>query len=379
MLLLNYEAVSQGCGIKAFKRVSAYVSKIVPVIMSGGAGSRLWPLSRRAYPKQLLPLIGDETMVQQTAARLSGDEFAAPVFICNADHAGPIADQMKAMGSQLGAIITEPVGRNTAPVAVVAALHAQAMEGDNLVLLAPADHYVTNAKGFRETITRALPAARNGKLVTFGIAPDGPETGYGYIEQGDTLYDGVYKVAAFAEKPDLDTAQGYIDNGNYSWNAGIFLFSPAAFLSEIATFAPEILAAATRAYNASKRKKDRIDLEAVSFADCPPESIDYAVMEKTKIAAVVPCDIGWNDIGSYAALHDVRKDDAGLSIPTGTFNIGAQNCLVETDGPRVALVGVENISVIVNDGVVMVVALNKAQDVKKVVDQIKLDKDTHLL
>ena len=248
-----------------------------------------------------------------------------------------------------------------------------------MVLLAPADHYVTNAKGFRETVARALPAARGGKLVTFGITPDGPETGYGYIEQGDVLYEGVYKVAAFAEKPNLETAQNYIDSGNYSWNAGIFLFSPAAFLSEIAKFRPEILAAATRAYNGAKRKKDIIDLEAVSFADCPPESIDYAVMEKTQIAAIVPCDIGWNDIGSYAALHDVRKDSAGLSIPSDTINIDAQNCLVETDGPLVALVGVENIGVIVNNGVVMVVALDKAQEVKKVVDQIKTDKDTKLL
>lgn len=355
------------------------MSHIIPVIMSGGAGSRLWPLSRRAYPKQLLPLIGSQTMVQQTAERLSGDDYGDPVFICNADHAAPITKQMDDMGRDVEAIITEPVGRNTAPVAVIAALHAQAMGGDHLVLLAPADHYVTNPQGFRDTVAKATPAARSGKLVTFGITPDGPETGYGYIEQGAELYDGVYSVAAFREKPDAETAQSYIDSGNFAWNAGIFLFSPAAFLSEIAKFAPDIVAAATRAFNAAKRKKNRVDLDAVSFADCPPESIDYAVMEKTKIAAIVPCDIGWNDIGSYTALHDVRKNEDGLSVPADTFNVGATNCLVETDGPRVALVGVDNVGVIVNDGVVMVVALDKAQDVKKVVDHIKKDGETSLL
>lgn len=350
--------------------------KIIPVIMSGGAGSRLWPASKRAMPKQLLPLVGEDTMVQQTAQRLSnadsaGVDFSDPVFICNTDHAAPITAQMAAKARTIGAIITEPMGRNTAPVAVAAALYAQSQSPDALVLLAPADHFVTKPDAFHGAVAQALPAATSGKLVTFGITPSHAETGYGYIEKGSALYGDVHTVAAFREKPDAQTAQAYIDSGNFLWNAGIFLFSPRAFLSEIKKHSPDILAGAQRAFDAAAHDGVRIDLPHDEFAACPSESIDYAVMEKTGEAAVVPCDIGWNDIGSFAALHDVLKDDTGMAVPQTTLSVNAKHCLVHSDGPRVALVGVEGVGVIIKDGVVMVVALNAAQDVKKVVDHIK--------
>lgn len=352
---------------------------IIPVIMSGGAGSRLWPLSKQAMPKQLLPLVGTDTMVQQTAARVSGEGFAPPVFICNAAHAAPIAAQMASKAYPLGGIITEPVGRNTAPVAVVAALHAQATDTDALVLLLPADHHVTKPDAFRAAVALAEPAARAGRLVTFGITPDAPETGYGYIEQAAELFGGCFSVKAFREKPDAATAQGYIDSGRFVWNAGIFLFSPAAFLAEIAKFAPDILSAATSAYESVDRDGHVLNLDADLFAACPPESIDYAVMEKTTVAAVVPCDIGWNDIGSFAALHDVNKDADGMAIPEDCLHTASTNCLVQSDGPRVALVGVDNIGVIVKDGIVMVVSLDHAQSVKDIVTHIKTAGQTDIL
>lgn len=356
------------------------MTKIMPVIMSGGAGSRLWPASRKAMPKQLLPLIGDRTMVQQTAARFTGDDFTAPVFICNRDHAAPIAAQMGVINHPLGAIITEPMGRNTAPAAVVAALYAQSRDGVTpLVLLAPADHYVTKPDAFRAAIARATPAALAGKLVTFGITPDWAETGYGYIEKGSAIDDGAFDVARFAEKPDAATAAQYVDSGNFLWNAGLFLFSADAFLAQMARHSPDILAATKTAFNAITHDGSCHDLPADLFAHIRSDSIDYAVMEKTDRAAVVPCDIGWNDIGSFAALHDVLKDGSGMAVPDRTWVVDAKDCLVQTDGPRVALVGVDDVGVIVNDGVVMVVKLDAAQSVKSVVEQIKASDDTDLL
>jgi len=304
--------------------------KIVPVIMSGGAGSRLWPLSRKACPKQLLSLVGDETMLQQTVARFSGPLFSDPVFVCNTDHAEAISQQMKDITRQAEAIITEPVGRNTAPVAVIAALAAQTDSDESLVLLAPADHYVTKPEAFRQIIEKAKPAAMNGQIVTFGIQPSNPETGYGYIEYAPEMTDQVYAVKAFHEKPDLDTAKRYVEKGGFLWNAGLFLFQPKAFLAEMAKHAPEILAAATEAYEKASHVDGvtHLNAEAVSSQD---------------------------------------------------WVVGAKNCLIESDGPRVAVIGVENIAVIVNKGVVSVVALDKAQDVKQVVTDIKTHGETAFL
>ncbi|MGB0907621.1 MAG: mannose-1-phosphate guanylyltransferase/mannose-6-phosphate isomerase [Maricaulaceae bacterium] len=346
-------------------------SLILPVIMSGGAGSRLWPLSRIAMPKQLLPLVTDKTMVQETALRLSGSDFADPVFICNQTHAAPITQQMHEMKRDIGAIITEPAGRNTAPVAVIAALHAQSLGEDHLVLLAPADHHVTNPEAFREAVTAAIPAAMSGKLVTFGITPNYPETGYGYIQQGNSIGNDVYDVKAFREKPDAATAQAYVDSGEYAWNAGIFLYKPSGLLAEIETFEPDILRYASEALRLARREGLLVHLDKETFSNCPSQSIDYAIMEKTSHAAIVPCDIGWNDIGSFSALHELCKDGNDMATVEGVISVNSQNCLVKTNGPRVSLVGVEGLAVIVQDDEVLVCSLEAAQKVKTVVETLK--------
>mgnify|MGYP000005825719 CR=1 FL=1 len=347
---------------------------IMPVIMSGGAGSRLWPLSRQAVPKQLLPLVTDKTMVQETVLRFTNSGMTAatfddPVFICNARHADAIQEQMNALGQTCGGIIVEPMGRNTAPCAVVAAAHALSLGDDTLVLLVPADHHVRDPKAFRAAIDKAVPAARNGQLVTFGIAPDRPETGYGYIQRGEDTNSGVFSVRAFKEKPDAATAKDYIAAGDYAWNAGIFLFSPKAFLSEVEKFEPTIRRHAERAYKDGVWENGCLALDAEAFAECPGQSIDYAVMETTDKATVVPCDIGWSDIGSFASLHEVRGGENILSGDVLTDNVS--NCLIQTDGPLVSAVGVEGLSIIVHEGQILVAALDAAQDVKKIVETLK--------
>lgn len=347
--------------------------KIMPVIMSGGAGSRLWPLSRKAMPKQLLPLVTDETMVQETAVRFEGERYLDPVFICNALHAAPITAQMEEIGRDVDAIIVEPMGRNTAPCAVVAARHAQAKHGGVLVLLVPADHHVRKPEAFRAAVEAAIPAALSGHLVTFGIQPDGPETGYGYIQRSAEIHPGVYDVEAFKEKPDVATASAYLASGDYVWNAGIFLFSPEAFLAEVSAFTPAILSEATKAYEAASTDGNCVNLDADAFGACPGESIDYAVMEATQKAAVVPCDIGWSDIGSFASLQEVRADATGNALSGDVVTVNTSGSLVMTDGPLVSTVGVENVAVIVHDGQVLVLGLDAAQDVKKVVEGLKAD------
>ena len=341
--------------------------------MSGGAGSRLWPASRQAMPKQLLPLVTEQTMVQETAERLSGELFHAPVFICNAAHAEPIRAQMSEIDKPLGAIIVEPMGRNTAPCAVVAALHAKESDPDALILLAPADHHVTKPGAFRRAVAAAMPAAQKGSLVTFGIAPDGPETGYGYIQQGEALGPGAFEVEAFKEKPDRETAQNYLDQGGYFWNAGIFLFSPEALLSEMEKYHPEIVEQSTQAYKKATLQSGQIDLDAESFAACPSESIDYAVMEPTDKAAVVPANIGWNDIGSFTSLHALKKGENGNAVKGDVIAYETQNSLIETDGPLVTTVGMDGVAVIVKDGSILVAKLDAAQDVKKIVETLKAD------
>ena len=349
------------------------MGKIIPVIMSGGAGSRLWPASRQAMPKQLLPLVTEQTMVQETAERLSGDLFHPPVFICNAAHAAPIREQMSAIDKPLGAIIVEPMGRNTAPCAVVAALHAKESDPEALILLSPADHHVTKPEAFRRAVAAAIPAAQKGCLVTFGIAPDGPETGYGYIQQGESIAPGAFEVEAFKEKPDRETAQSYLDQGGYFWNAGIFLFSPEALLSEMEKFHPEIVEKSRQAYKEAKLQSGQVDLDATNFAACPSESIDYAVMEPTDKAAVVPADIGWNDIGSFTSLHALKKGENGNAVKGDVIAYNTQNSLIETDGPLVTTVGMDGVAVIVKDGSILVAKLDDAQDVKKIVETLKAD------
>jgi mannose-1-phosphate guanylyltransferase/mannose-1-phosphate guanylyltransferase/mannose-6-phosphate isomerase len=348
---------------------------ILPVILSGGAGSRLWPLSTRAAPKQLLPLLGTHTMIQDTAARFTGDNFLDPAFICSAAHADIIAAQVPGTG----ALLLEPVGRNTAPAAAAAALHGQAI-GAELVLLAPADHHVRNVPAFQNAARDAAPAALAGNIVTFGITPDRPETGYGYIHMGESVSGAVRRVQAFVEKPDHATAQTYLADGGYAWNAGLFLFRPDTMLAELKTHAPDILASVEAAYALAKVEGRKVALDVDSFAACRSDSIDYAVMEATTHAACLPVDIGWSDIGSFEALHgDLPKDAQGNAGPEDMSLIESTDCLVSSDGPKVSLVGVEGLGVIVKNGEVLVVKLSESQSVKSLVEHLKsTDQTTRL-
>ena len=348
--------------------------KIIPVIMSGGAGSRLWPLSRAAEPKQLLPLISEQTMIQETVARFEDPLFSEPVFICNQRHVDGIKSQMAQVQCDVDAIIIEPVGRNTAPCAVVAAAHAL-KRPDHLVMLVPADHQVKDPAAFVAAVKKAVKAAQQGYLVTFGITPDAPETGYGYIKQGETLDAGVFVVDSFQEKPDRATAQSYLDAGGYAWNAGIFLFSPDSFLAEAREYAAPIQARSQKAYECATHEGDVIKLDAKEFGACPAQSIDYAIMEHTKKAAIVPCDVGWNDIGSYASLlvarAEIGADAHGNSLRGDVMVENSENCLVQTDGLSVSLVGMSDVAVIIRNGELLVVSLDDAQSVKNIVTRLK--------
>ena len=348
------------------------MTRIYPVIMSGGAGSRLWPLSRNARPKQLLPLVTDKTMVQETVLRFSDNLFADPVFVCNEKHVEAISEQMDALGRAVDAIIVEPMGRNTAPCAIIAAAHVKTWDPDALVLLVPADHHVTKVDAFVDAVKRAVPAAEGGKLVTFGITPDKPETGYGYIERGGETHPGVFDVKAFKEKPTSETAAEYIASGDYSWNAGLFLFSPTTLLAEGHAYAAEITNQANRAYEAAAINGPVVTLDKAHFAACPSDSIDYAIMEPTQKAVVVPADIGWNDIGSYASLLTSKsRDENGNSILGDVLTADVTDALIHTDGPTVAVVGLSNVAVIVSDGKVLVADLSASQQVKDIVNQLK--------
>lgn len=345
--------------------------KILPVILSGGAGSRLWPLSRQARPKQFLPLVSEATLLQETVRRVSGGDFLPPVFMGGSAHAVLMAEQMAEINADIGALLIEPVGRNTAPCAAIAALHAQDMAENPLVLLLPADHHISDTKAFRTAITQASMAAHTGHLVTFGIAPDRPETGYGYIQRGNPIDDYVCTVVAFKEKPGLETAKTYIKSGEYMWNAGIFLYDPEVFLCEMGVHAPDILKAARASYDQADRVGKTCHLEPESFKACPSTSIDYAVMETTDKAAVMPVSMGWTDIGSFAALHELIKGEDGNALEGDVVTHGVQNCHIKTDGLIVAAVGVEGLTIIVEEGRVLVLSNDAAQDVKQIVEALK--------
>lgn len=349
---------------------------VTPVIMSGGAGTRLWPMSRQAHPKQLRALMGERTLLQETALRASGEtdevRFGDPVIICNAAHRAEIEDQMRGAGITPAAIVLEPVGRNTAPCAAAAA--ALAKEGDKagLMLLLPADHHIRDAEGFRRAIGRAAGAAQGGKLVTFGIRPDGPETGYGYIRRGSQNGD-VYDVEAFVEKPDRATAERYLEEGIYAWNAGIFLFRADRLEAEMRAHCPAILEAASNALAKAARSGGVIALDPGAFAACSSDSIDYAVMEKTGSAAMLPMDIGWSDIGSWAALWELaEKDEDGLAASAeNVITVDVKNSYIRSDGPLIAALGVEDLVVVAAEGAVLIARRDAVQDVKTIVAELK--------
>jgi mannose-1-phosphate guanylyltransferase/mannose-6-phosphate isomerase len=349
--------------------------KIYPVILSGGTGSRLWPLSRALYPKQLLALTSDKTMLQETILRLSGSpSFAPPVIIANEEHRFIIAEQMRAAGVTPEAIILEPIGRNTAPAVALACLHIEKTDPDALMLVMPSDHVIQDVEAFLAAVDTAAGAVRkNGLLATFGIEPQKAETGYGYIQKGEALpaLKGCFKVKRFVEKPDVATAEGYLAAGDYFWNSGLFLFSVAGFRQEMNHFAPDILGACEAAMTRQTADLSFIRPDSEAFKACPANSIDYAVMEHTKLAAVIPVSMGWSDVGSWTALWEIgRKDTNGNVISGDVININTKKSLLRSEGPAIAAVGLEDMIIVATKDAVLVADKKYAQDVKQVVDAL---------
>ena len=351
---------------------------LVPVILSGGSGTRLWPLSRELYPKQLLPLVGERTMLQDTALRLVGmADVAAPVVVCNEQQRFMVAEQLRQVAVHPQSIVLEPVGRNTAPAVAIAAMAAIAgQEGsdpsdDPLLLVLPADHVIRDVGAFQAAVIKALPAAREGRLVTFGIVPTHPETGYGYIRKGEGPGP-VVPVAEFVEKPDADRATQFLASRNYLWNSGMFLFSARRYLEELDKFAPRMREACGRAFTAAARDLDFTRLPTDLFSECPSDSIDYAVMEKTDAAAVIPLSAGWSDVGSWASLHDALPADERRNVHQGdVVSVDSENCLLFSSSRLVATVGLKDHVVVETKDAVMVAPRDRVQDVKLLVNRLK--------
>jgi mannose-1-phosphate guanylyltransferase len=342
--------------------------------MAGGSGSRLWPLSRQLNPKQFLKLCGESTLLQQTLWRLNGLETAPPSIICNEDHRFMVAEQLRQLSFKDAPILLEPVGRNTAPAIALAALNATQNGQDPVLLVLAADHFISDQPAFQQAVLKAEKLAEQNKLVTFGIVPTQPETGYGYIQRGDALPLEGYDVARFVEKPDAATAQAYLDSGDYYWNSGMFMFKASVYLEALAEFQPDILDACKTALEKGQQDMDFVRVEAAAFAQCPENSIDYAVMEKTSAAAVVPLDAGWSDIGSWSALWEIGDKDADGNVCKGdVLAQNSRNSLIYAEHKLVATVGVENLVVIETKDAVLVAHKDKVQDVKKVVEAIKND------
>lgn len=350
------------------------MAKLQPVLLSGGSGTRLWPLSREAYPKQFLPLAGEDTMLQATWRRVAELADAAPIVVAGEDHRFLVAEQLRQIGAPTPAIVLEPVGRNTAPAIAAAAMQAMADGDDPLLLVLPSDHVVRDGEAFRAAVRAAMPAAEAGTLVTFGIVPDAPETGFGYIqaEAGQAeAGESVRGVLRFVEKPDAATAQAYLDAGGHYWNSGMFLLRASRYLEELQRFRPDIVAAVRNAFDAAARDGDFIRLDKAAFAACPPDSIDYAVMEKTGAAGVLPVSIGWNDVGSWSALWEVSEQDADGNAHQGdVIAIDSRNSYAYARR-LVALVGVDDLVVVETDDAVLVARKDRVQQVKDVVAQLK--------
>jgi mannose-1-phosphate guanylyltransferase/mannose-6-phosphate isomerase len=343
--------------------------RLQPVLLSGGSGTRLWPLSREMYPKQFLPLVDDDTMLQATWKRIAPLASLPPIVVANETHRFLAAEQLRVLDVSNPAILLEPVGRNTAPAIAAAALQAMATGGDPLLLVLPSDHVIADAPAFRAAVMVASAAAEQGALVTFGIVPTGAETGFGYIQAASG--DGVRKVLRFVEKPDAATAQGYLDAGGYYWNSGMFLFRASRYLQELGRLRPDILAATRTAFAAATRDGDFIRLDKDAFDACPSESIDYAVMEQTDAAMVLPVDIGWNDVGSWSALWDVAvRDGDGNACRGDVIAIDSRNSYAHARR-LVALVGVDDLIVVETDDAVLVAHKDRVQQVKDVVAQLK--------
>ncbi len=349
--------------------------RIHPVILSGGSGTRLWPMSRALYPKQLLPLVSGSTMLQETAQRVSDPQrFAPPLIIANDEHRFIVAEQLRLAGTEPRAIVLEPVGRNTAPAVCVAALLLLDEAPDALLLVLPSDHVIADIPAFHRAVDGAALAASAGNLVTFGVTATQPETGYGYIRRGAPLdgIGGAFAVAAFVEKPDRARAETYVASGEYAWNSGVFLFPAAQLVAELEAREPDTVAACRAALAAAVRDLDFLRLGRDEFAAARSNSVDYAVMEHTQHAAVVPVDMGWNDVGTWDALWQIGEKDSAGNVAVGdVIAEDAKNCYLRADSGLIAALGVEDLVVIAMDDVVMVARRDQAQNVKKIVARLE--------
>lgn len=349
---------------------SAMPRLIYPVILSGGTGSRLWPLSRAAYPKQFLALSSPLSLFQETVKRVAGAGYAPPLVICNDEHRFIIAEQLRAMGVEAERIILEPAGRNTAPAVAVAALVLAEADRDAAMLVLPSDHVIGGVRQFHDAVRIGLAAVSRDRLVTFGIAPTGPETGYGYIRRGAALegVEGCYGVDRFVEKPDEEKAAAMLEEGGHDWNSGMFLFSARGYLDELQRLKPDIVAACRRAVAEMEEDLDFLRLGARAFGEAESVSVDYAVMEHTDKAVTIPADLGWTDLGSWSALWEISpRDDQGNVLVGDALAIDTRGCYIRSEGRLVVAVGLEDMVVVAGDDAILVIGKDKAQDVKKAV------------
>ncbi|MEE4660577.1 MAG: mannose-1-phosphate guanylyltransferase/mannose-6-phosphate isomerase [Halieaceae bacterium] len=344
---------------------------LVPVLLAGGVGSRLWPVSREAYPKQFLPLSSEDSMLVDTFKRLEGVTREPPAVICNDAHRFIVAEQLRDQSRQGASIILEPLGRNTAPAVAVAAMLALQKSPDALLLVLPADHLIADVAAFRTAVGHAVEQANAGKLVTFGVVANRAETGYGYIRRGDALDSNSFTIGEFVEKPDAETAQAYLDSGDYYWNSGMFLLGAATYMEELEQFAPEIVAACKASLEGAAADLDFVRLDRASFEACPSDSIDYAVMEKTRRGAVVPLDCGWSDVGAWSAVWEAGDADTSGNVVQGDVLLDdTQNSFIRSESRLVATTGVRDVVVVETKDAVLVAHRDRVQNVKNLVNAL---------
>ena len=346
---------------------------VIPVILSGGSGTRLWPLSRKQYPKQYLPLVGDKTMLQETILRLNGlDGLASPIIICNADHRFIVAEQCQQIDIENPTILLEPVGRNTAPAIVAAALQAQKISNESVLLVLSADHIIQDIDAFHQAINIATKQAQQGKLATFGIVPTNANTGYGYIKSSNDDNHGAYRVEQFVEKPDIKTAESYLEQGNYLWNSGMFMFQASTLINELTIYSPDIVKSVNNSVDNASKDLDFIRLEKQAFESSPSDSIDCALMEKSDNVVVVPLDAQWNDIGSWPALYGVStKDENGNVIKGDVIAKDTTNAYINASHHMVVTIGIDNLIIVDTPDVTFIATQDKAQEVKSIVESLQ--------
>ena len=356
--------------------------QIVPVILSGGSGQRLWPVSRELYPKQLINFTSGRSLLQETASRLSGGAFADPLVVCNDGHRFVIAEQLREAEIRPDVIILEPERRNTAPATALAALLLARRDPETLMLVAPSDHSIGKPKKFFAAVTSAAEAALEGKLVTFGVNPDRPSTDYGYIKKGNPIdgIKGCFSIDGFTEKPNAATAQEYLSSGNYYWNSGLFLFSAERYLEALEGLRPDMVSACRKAVEEGRDDLDFFRPDSRAFETCQADSIDYAVMEHTPDGAVVPVDMGWNDVGSWASLWDIGEKDNDGNVQIGdVIAKNVKDSYLRSDGPLVSVIGLENVAVIATGDAVLVVSKDAVENIKSAVEAMKKDNRDEVL